>query len=268
MNSKKYFILSIGLVSLIATLSSCYQKKAPKREWSAQMKNEDLSKDTIVTGIDPDSITYIDTFKLIPTKTIYTRIQKNSKRQIIFTLPKFEVTDSLTDHEFIEQLAIASVYYEIGLLSKNKKLVAASLKKCDQLTAMYLNDSVFPIKPTPDSLNAWIKQAFMTNSDTHFWVYYESIRWFEHLYLTVANPKNYIRQKEINSLVSLQLENGTEMLERISMYQDYVPLSNLMEYLINIIDCKYFTFDINQLKIEMIEARENCYLPIKKSEHK
>lgn len=268
MNSIKYFILSIGLVSLIASLFSCYQKKAPKREWTAQMKNEDLSKDTIVTGIDPDSITYIDTFKLIPTKTIYTRIQKNSKRQISFNLPKFLTTDSLTSHEFIEQLAVASVYYEIGLLSKNKKLVAASLKKSEELASMYLNDSLFLTKPTPDSLNAWIKQNFITNSDTHFWVYYEAIQWFEHLYITAANPKNYIRQKEVESLVSLQLENGTEMLERISMYQDYIPLSNLMEYLINIIDCKYFTFDLNQIKIELIEARENYYLPIKNSHHK
>lgn len=267
MNSKKYFLFSIGLVSLIALLPSCYQKKATKNERSNQSKNEELSLDTIVSGINPDSITYIDTFKLIPTKVIYTQIRKYAKNQITFKLPVFSVSDSLTSQECVEQLAIASVYYEIGLLSKNKKLAAASLKKSKELSSIYFNELDFPKNPTSDSLNAWIKQAFATNLTNKDWVYYEAIQWFENFYLTVAYPKNYIRQKDANPLIILQLDNGAEMLERISMNQEYIPLSKLMEYLINIIDCKYFTLDLNQLREEVIDARENTYLTVKKVEH-
>jgi hypothetical protein len=34
------------------------------------------------------------------------------------------------------------------------------------------------------------------------------------------------------------------------------------EHLIDIIDCKYFTFDVTQLKNEVIETRNNIYIPL------
>lgn len=241
---------------------SCYQKKAPKNEYLIVNQDDDFLNDTLINGLNPDSIDYVDTFELLPTGIIFKAIQSNSKRKTIYKLPILKSGDTLQPFEYIEQIAVTNIYASVGKLSSNEKLFQASLNKNEDLFLKIISDSIsYPRKPTIDSLHNWTKYTFSEYTSQSEWAYYEAIQWLENLYLTIENPNNNKNVKKLEELVILQLENGTEMLERLSAYQDYPPVSVFTEYLINIIDCKYFTFDVTQLKKEVIEARNQIYIP-------
>ncbi len=258
-NRQLTYLLGVGFA--IGSFTSCYQKKAPKNNRVVVSQEDEFPDDTLISGIHPDSIAYIDTFELLPTKTIFQHIQKNSRKKVLYKLPVLKSNDSLQNFEYIEQIAVTNVYASVGKLSNNTKLFAASLSENEELFSKILEDSVtFPKKPTLDSLNNWTEYAVTEYSGQNEWVYYEAIQWLENLYLTIENPKNSTNQKKLEELVLLQMENGTEMLERLSAYQDYPPIAVFSEFLIDILDCKYFTFDVTQLKKEVIQARENIYI--------
>lgn len=254
------YFLSLGFILGISV--SCYQKKAPKKEQLIISYEDESSDDTLISGLNPDSILYIDTFQLVPTEIIFKGIQGNAKRKVIYKLPGLKSVDSLHSFEYIEQIAVTNVYASVGKLSSNEKLFRASLSENEGLFSKIIEDSIsFPKKPTIDSLNKWTEYTFTEYISQNEWVYYEAIQWLENLYLTIENPKNNRNQKKLEELIMLQLDNGSEMLERLSVYQDYPPIAVFSEYLINILDCKYFEFDINQLKNEVTEARNNIYIP-------
>lgn len=245
----------------ILGLVSCYQKKAPKNEYTAVSQEDEFPHDTLISGIDPDSTAYIDTFQLLSTKKIFQGIQKNAKRRILYKLPVLKSGDTLQNHEYIEQIAITNIYASIGKLSSNDRLYKVSLTENEELFSKIIQDSIpFPQKVTPDSLNKWTEYTFTEYISQNEWVYYEAIQWLENLYLSIENPQNSRNQKKLEELVMMQLENGTKMLERLSAYQDYPPIAIFSDYLIDILDCKYFTFDVTQLRNEVIEAREHIYV--------
>ncbi len=109
-------------------------------------------------------------------------------------------------------------------------------------------------------MNKWTEAIITEHVGQNDWVYYEAIQWLEHLYLTIESPKNIKNQKKLEELVELQLENGTEMLERLSAYQDYEPIAVFANHIITILDCKYYTFNVTQLKELVIETRNNIYI--------
>lgn len=254
------YFLSLGFFLGIAV--SCYQKKSPKNEKLIISQEDKFPDDTLVSGIHPDSLEYVDTFQLVTTETIFKGIQNNSKRKLMYKLPQLRPGDSLQDYEYIENIALTNVYASVGRLSSNQKLFQASLSKNEELFSKIIEDSLeFPQKPTIDSLNKWTEYAFNEHTSQSEWVYYEAIQWLEHLYLTIENPQNSKNKKKLEELVMLQLENGTEMAQRLSAYQDYPPILVFSEYLINILDCKYYTFDVTQLRNVVIEARDHIYIP-------
>lgn len=259
------FIIS----SVLGITLSCYQKKAPKSDHPIITHDDDFLDDTLIGGLNLDSIDYVDTFELLPTGIIFKAIQNNSKQKTIYKLPALKSGDTLQSFEYIEQIAITNVYASIGKLSNNEKLFKTSLNENEDLFFKIIEDSIsYPKRPTIDSLQNWTKQTFSDYTSQSEWAYYEAIQWLENLYLTIENPKNSKNSKKLEELVSLQLENGTEMLERLSAYQDYPPISVFTEYLIDIIDCKYFTFDVTQFKKQVIEARNNIYIPLVESTSK
>ncbi|HNR85913.1 MAG TPA: hypothetical protein PKN38_04840, partial [Taishania sp.] len=245
-------VLVVGGINLL--LTSCYQKKAKKFDTHWQV--EEIEEDTTIQSINPDAIAYIDTFKLVPIQLIHKQLKSNAKQSLVFKTPAFSKSDSLDTTTIIEQLAVNFTYHKLGELSKNKKLMASSKSEMSNLATLLFPDSILPKKITSDSLNSWFKQALNNN---HQWIYFEAIEWLEQLYITVENPKIHKSKAKFQALVELQLENGTEMLERISMHQDFEPLALLMNDLISIIDCKYYTFNPVELKEEVVKARENCY---------
>jgi hypothetical protein len=257
--SVKYsYLLGVTLI----LLSACYQKKAPKKHHIVTSQEDEFPDDTLVSGLNPDSITYVDTFKLIPTTTIFSGIQKNAKQKVVYSLPKLKSGDTLQDFEYIENCALTNVYASVGKMSSNQKLYKSSLLQNETLVAKIMtSDSIsFSIKMTLDSLNQLTETLFSDNQMQNEWAYFEAIQWLENLYLTIEKPKNSRSQKKLEELIFLQLENGTEMLERLSAYQDYPPISIFAEYLIDILDCKYYTFDVTQLRNEVIDARNNIYI--------
>ncbi len=242
-------------------LSSCYQKKGQKNEKLISTYEDNFPDDTLISGIDTDSVVLIDTFELMPTSIIFSKIQGNSKKKKVYKLPVLKATDSLENYEFIEQIALTNIYTSIGKLSSNTKLYQTSLAENQELFSKIIEDSIeFPIKASVDSLNKWTEQTLIEQTSQNEWVYYEAIQWLENLYLTIESPTNSKNAKKLEELVALQLDNGTEMLERLSLYQDYQPIVNYSNYLIDILDCKYFTFDVTQLKNEVIKAREDLYI--------
>lgn len=260
-----FFIIS----SVLGITLSCYQKKAPKNEHPIITHDDDFLDDTLVSGLNPDSIDYVDTFKLMSTGMIFKAIQGNSRQKTVYKLPLLKSGDTLQSFEYIEQIAITNVYASVGKLSNNDKLFRSSLNENEDLFFKIIEDSIdYPQKPTIDSLHNWTKQTFSEYTSQSEWAYYEAIQWLENLYLTIENPKNSKNSKKLEELVMLQMENGTEMLERLSAYQDYPPISVFTEYLIGIIDCKYYTFDVTQLKKQVIEARNNIYIPLLESRSK
>lgn len=261
------YLFIIG--SFLGITLSCYQKKAPKSEHLNISHDDDFLGDTLINGLNPDSIEYVDTFELLPTGIIFKAIQNNSKQKTIYKLPVLKSGDTLQPFEYIEQIAVTNVYASVGKLSNNEKLFKASLNENEDLFFKIIEDSItYPRKPTIDSLYNWTKQTFSEYTSQSEWAYYEAIQWLENLYLTIENPKNSKNFKKLEELVILQLENGTEMLERLSAYQDYPPISVFTDYLIDIIDCKYFTFDVTQLKKEVMEVRHNIYISLVESASK
>lgn len=93
----KYFFLFLTFSCLI---SSCYQKKSTKKHHkiTSYINN---ANDTIIEGINMDSIDFIDSFKLLPTKDILTAIQKNSKTKATYRIPVLKHQDSIKHHEFV-----------------------------------------------------------------------------------------------------------------------------------------------------------------------
>lgn len=124
----------------------------------------------------------------------------------------------------------------------------------------FISDTLrLPERISADSLNNWTKEMLTQNFSRNEAVYYDAIQWIELLYLTINNPKNIKKESKTKELVNQQLDNGSQMMERLSYYQDYTPISDFSNHLINIIDCKYFTFDVTQLNIEVIDVRDTLY---------
>lgn len=256
----------LGLGFFLGTLTSCYQKKSPNNEKLVVSQEDKFPDDTLVSGVHPDSIVHVDTFQLVSTETIFRSIQNNARKKTIYKLPALKSGDSLQNFEYVEKIALTNVYASVGKLSSNQKLYHTSLLENEDLFSKVIVDSLdFPKKSTLDSLNRWTEYTFNEHISQNEWVYYEAIQWLEHLYLTIESPQNSRNQKKLEELVMLQLENGTEMSQRLSAYQDYPPIVVFSHYLIEILDCKYFTFDVTQLKNVVIEARENIYIPKEES---
>lgn len=252
-----YYFVGSGI--LLGGITSCYQKKAPKTERIVHIQEHELEDDSLAEN---DTIPYIDTFELVKIETIFKGIQSNAKQKVVYKLPALKHIDSLKQHEFVEQIAVTNVYASIGKLSNNTKLFNASLSENEELFFKIAEDSLgFPDKPTLDSLNKWTEAIITEHAGQNEWVYYEAIQWLERLYLTIESPKNIKNQKKLEELVELQLENGTEMLERLSAYQDYEPIAVFANHIITILDCKYYTFNVTQLKELVIDTRNNIYIP-------
>lgn len=254
---KKSLTYFVGSGLLLGGITSCYQKKAPKTEQIVNFEEHELEDDST----ESDTLHYVDTFELVKTETIFKGIQNNAKQKTVYKLPVLKHIDSLKQHEFVEQIAVTNIYASIGKLSNNTKLFNASISENEGLFQKIIEDSLdFPNKPTLDSLNKWTELAISEFTGQHEWVYYEAIQWLEHLYLTIENPKNIKNQKKLEELVELQLENGTEMLGRLSAYQDYEPIAVFANYIITILDCKYYAFDVTQLKELVIDTRNKIYI--------
>ncbi|MCO5260754.1 MAG: hypothetical protein M9916_11465 [Crocinitomicaceae bacterium] len=253
------YLLSIGMMSFIVT--SCYQKKANQFNERWTTTDGDITKDTIIDGVDLDSIAFVDTFKLLPIQVIYTEIKKNTNRPITPSIPMFAKRDTTITSNYVEQLAVNSTYYAFAVLSKNKNLITKSLKNNQQIAYHLFPNKEYPKDVSLDSLNSWIKSSFIDQNQEHEWIYFEAIEWLERLYITVEQPKNYSNKKNFQNLITTQLNNGVDMLNRISMHQEYEPLAHLMNYIITIVDCKYFEINASDIKSEVVDARVNCYLP-------
>lgn len=246
--------LFVGVISLL--VSSCYQKNAQNNQ--VVLTNDDFINDTLIEGIHADSIEFVDTFKLIPVETIHKTIQANVKKKIKHKLPKIKTGADLDKEQLLENIAITHVYATIGKINNDKTLFQQSIKQNEECIVALITDSIeYPQKVSIDSLSNWIEQLFVTNNMNQERAYFEAIIWLENLYLTLENPKNYRNNQKLEELIYMQLDNGVGMLERLSYYQDYQPIGKFSDFLIDIIDCKYFDLDITQLRNEVIETRNS-----------
>lgn len=259
MLNNRLIVLFIGLSTPLLMLQSCYQKKGGQNNRVQMNQEEETEIDTLVDSFDPDMIAYNDTFKLVPTQTIFKHIQNNSRKKQVYRLPNISESDSLIDN--IEHLAISNVYSAVAKLSNNKKLLNSTLKLNGALINKIIADSIpYPMTQSIDSIQNWTAFTIPEYTSQFEWVYYEAIQWLENLYLTIEDPSNSSNKKKLEELVYLQLENGTEMMARLSAYQEYEPIAHYSDLLINILDCKYYTFDINQLREEVISVRNQLYI--------
>jgi|GEM_PF-2618875 len=259
MLNRRLIALFIGISTPMLILQSCYQKKGGQNTRVQMDQEMEVEDDTLIHSFDPDSIAYNDTFKLVSTETIFKHIRGNSKKKQAYQLPKINESDSLKDQ--IEHLAISNVYSAIATITNNKKLLNSTLKLSETLFNKITEDSIeYPAMQTLDSIKTWTAFTIPEHTSQYEWVYYEAIQWLENLYITIEDPSNSTNKKKLEDLVYLQMENGTEMMARLSAYQEYEPIAQFSDLLINILDCKYYTFDINQLREEVISVRNQLYI--------
>lgn len=259
----KHSVLTYCMLTSVLLLgtSSCYQKNSTKEKYDFDLHKEN-EDDTLSHMISSDSISYVDTFKLVPVTTVIQGIQNNAKKKVVFKFPTLIKSDSLTHLELMEHLALSNLYVSVGEITKNKGLVTKSTIENQEVIAKLIPDTLsYPIKQTTDSLNNWTESVITEFVGQNEFVYFEAIQWLEQMYLTIENPINHRNKNKLRELVELQFENGTHMLERLSMYQEYQPIVEYVEHLITILDCKYFDFNVDELKGVVIDAREAIYVP-------
>lgn len=260
MLNSKYVIFIVYIGLLIGGFSSCYQKRVPKNELKVSSYQDTRGVDSTIQGLDTEIIPSVDTFKLVPTKEIHTAIQKNTKRKKAYHFPTISKKDSLEKHEQIEQIALSNVYLTLGKLSNNKKLYQTAFEENIRIMHLYNDSIVIDKKIGEDSLEILTKLILTEKNQAEF-AYYEAVIWLENLYLTIENATNSISSKKLEELVFLQLDNGSEMLTRLSYYQDYEPISVFSQQLINLLDCRYTAFNAIQFKSDVEEVRQLIYLP-------
>lgn len=248
----KGFGLTYGLI-LLLLLSACYEKNARRSgKLIPDMHQDDESEEDTVGS----TLQFVDTFKLLPVATIYADLKPTLKTRIALTYPQLGLEDSLDLHDKVELLAVATTYANWGEQAKNKIVTDQAMEDSRILLAATVSDSLMEVGiPHADSLETLVEELFVQDSLSNEQVYYEAIQWLENLNLTLSNYKNVRNKKQFEALVIRQLENGDAMLDRLYYYQEYPPIAFFSQHLLDILDCKHYTFDVTQLQNEVINLR-------------
>lgn len=237
---------------LVFFLTACYEKNAKR---SGELI-PDMYSDEVVEEPEGDTLQFVDTFELISVATIYTELKKSLRTKVKLVYPEVSITDSLKTHDEVELLALSATYANWGTEVSNTALTKQGLEDAQTLLALAVNDSLaFQPVPDADSLHITVMETLETDSLINERVYYEAVMWLENLYLTLNSYPAMKNRKKFEALVQMQLENGSEMLDRLYYYQDYPPIANFSQHLLNILDCKHYTLDVTQLQTEVIYLR-------------
>lgn len=242
---------------LLAVLTSCYEKNAKR---SGELI-PDMYSPEVVEDDGEDTLQFVDTFQLITVSEIYTDLKPLLRSKLKIVYPKPDHADSLGTYNAVEWMALSVTHAEWADEVANAATVKQATEDVNTQLNNILTDSLQTDLNRVDSFQLNVSELLKEDSLTNEAVYFEAVVWLENLYITLESYATVRNKKKFEILVLMQLENGEEMLDRLYYYQDYVPIANFSQRLLEILDCRHYTFDVTQLKSEVIALRNFMFEP-------
>lgn len=246
----KTFNISILLLTIL--LSSCYQKNAKQHDGKPVDDTE--IEDELAVGAD--TIQFVDTFNMLTVSEIYPQLKRILKAKLVIQYPEIEQSDSLKIHEQFELLALANVYANWADVTINKKMIVEEIENSLTLLGELVHDSLTSATiSTVDSLNSLTDLVLAGDDFISQNVYFESIQWLEILHVTLSAKQNTKNNKKYEELIREQLNKGSELLNRLYAYQEYKPIADFSQEILEVLECKHYQFNVTQLHEMVIGMR-------------
>lgn len=237
----------------IGIASMCFVACSEIKEEATYIQYEDLHEvmDTIVAK---RSYTSLSAKEIIPS------IKKNLKGKVVLVLPTFEETDATKEDDYIQALAVSSIYATWAQELNQPKLKDSALTRAAYLLEkIELTEQSEQLENSKNadslanSLSDYLNEDSLSMKDAYF----EAVSWLENLAITLKLDKNVRNKSDYKALILQQLVKGDELLEYLYDYQDYEPVSLISLGMLEILDCKNYELNVTQLKELVMDLRSN-----------